>query len=387
MGFGDGTPKVETVKPSTTHPYAKPQVYPVTVEVTDKYGKTAKAALNQRVQDPKNPLPPYAQINSNPPTSKISEPVTFDASKSHDEDNKPCTNYVFDFGDGSPVVHTPKPIVKHQYQKQGTYPVKCTVTDKNGLTGTAGLTQRVVDPKKQDPTLPYAAVSSTPNDPKPKDLVTFDATKSVDCDGDPCKNYVWDFGDFTPQVRTTKPVVKHAFDKPGTYPVKCTVEDKYGKKATASCRQMVEPPIQQSSSIPPRMPPQAVLKSNPRETVPMQPVNFDASDSHDSAGNPCISYVWDFGDGTPKVNTVEPYTKHPYNESGTYSVKVTVKDKKGMTADATVNQRCREPDPEAPYAAVSSTPTNAKPSQPVTIDASESVDKNGKPCKNFVFDF
>eukprot|EP01083_Nonionella_stella_P193618 714883_1 len=49
-----------------------------------------------------------------------------------------------------------------------------------------------------------------------------------------------------------------------------------------------------------------------------------------------------------------------------------------------VNQRVREPDPEAPYAAISSTPTNPEPGKPVRIDATECVDYKGNPRKNFV---
>ncbi len=171
--------------------------------------------LNQRVNDPKNPLPPYAQLDSDPPTQNIKKPVRFDASKSHAVDKKSCVNYVFDSGDGTPTVSTPKPVVNHAYEKKASYPVKVMVSDSKGQTADAFLTQRVVDPNAQDPTLPYAAVSSTPKDPKPNEPVKFDASKSVDCDGDPVKNYVWDFGDFSPPVTTTKPVVNHAYSKPG----------------------------------------------------------------------------------------------------------------------------------------------------------------------------
>eukprot|EP01084_Bolivina_argentea_P315398 546417_1 len=388
--FGDGTPEVTTTKPFVDHPYKKAQVYPVTVTVTDKYGKKAKAGLNQRVNDPKNPLPPYAQVNSTPTTQHIKKPVVFDASKSHDGDKNPCVNYLFDFGDGTDPVSTPKPVVNHAYDKKGSYPVSVTVTDKKGQTAKAFLTQRIVDPQQADPTLPYAAVESTPKDPKPHEPVRLDASKSVDCDGDPCKNYVWDFGDFSPKVTTTQPVVKHAYSKPGTYPVKVTVTDKYNKSVPATCKTMVVPsvPVNNSAqSIAPRLPPTVILKSTPKETVPMQPVYFDASDSHDYKGQPCVSFLWDFGDNTPKVTTTEPKTKHPYKESGTYPVTVVATDRYKQTGEASVHQRVREPGPLDPYAAVSSTPNDPVPSQPVRIDATESVDHKGNPCKNFVFDF
>jgi len=91
-------------------------------------------------------LPPYAHVTSNPPDARPRQPVTFDASKSCDMDKKPCVKYVWDFGDGSPKKTTKVPTVKHPYAKPGSYPVSVEVTDKNGLTGDAFLSQRVSDP-------------------------------------------------------------------------------------------------------------------------------------------------------------------------------------------------------------------------------------------------
>merc|ERR1712087_325048 len=106
---------------------------------------------------------------------------------------------------------------------------------------------------------------------------------------------------------------------------------------------------------------------------------------------PCKSFVWDFGDGTPKTKTNGPYTQHKYENPGQYPVIVEVEDKHGQKATAMVNQRV-SPDPPynassneplnasnpartglteqhlPPYVAVQSTPTNAKPSEPVLLD-------------------
>ncbi len=119
--------------------------------------------------------------------------------------------------------------------------------------------------------------------------------------------------------------------------MKLTVTDKYGKPAKASCKTMIVPstPVNNSAnSVAPRLPPTVVLKSNPQESIPNQPVHFDASDSHDMNGNPCVQFVWDFGDDTPKVTTKHPKASHPYKESGTYTVKVIGHDKFRQTGDA-----------------------------------------------------
>ena len=350
--------------------------------------------LNQRVIDPKNPSeigPPYAQLTDNPPTTKVGQMCTFDASKSHDYQNKPCSMFVFDFGDGTMPVHSKSPQVKHAYEQRGAYPVTVDVEDKYGQKARAKVTHRVIDPELPDPTEPVANVTSTPSEAKVNEPVTFDASKSKDCDGDPCKTFTWDFGDGSPKKTTTTPVTKHPYKKPGAYPVTCTVTDKYGKKAKAGLTQRVKDPKNPSG------PPYAAVSNVPPESDIDEPVTFDASKSHDFKGDPCTKFVWDFGDKTPKVTTNTPIVQHPYSQPGSFPVKVTVYDKAGQPANATCNQRVRPPEPpfdhfndiptEPPYVAVSSTPSNAKPKQPVKFDASKSKDMDSDPCKTFIWDF
>ncbi len=86
----------------------------------DKFGETGDASLTQRVKSPyKDVGPPYASVTSSPKQSTVDEPVEFDASKSHDADNKPCTSYVWNSGDGTPKQTTDVPRTKHPYKKCG----------------------------------------------------------------------------------------------------------------------------------------------------------------------------------------------------------------------------------------------------------------------------
>ncbi len=54
--------------------------------------------------------PPYAQLTSDPSESSIGQVVYFDASKSHDFKEEPCEHFVFDFGDGSKLLHAKKEV-------------------------------------------------------------------------------------------------------------------------------------------------------------------------------------------------------------------------------------------------------------------------------------
>ena len=210
------------------------------------------------------------------------------------------------------------------------FPDFSTISNSRSYFDGIGVNQRVREP---DPLAPYAAVSSTPTNPLPSQPVRIDASESMDKNGNPCKNFVFDFGDGSPPVTSPNPVVNHAYDKPGSYPVTVTAIDRNGKKANASLTQRVKDPKN------PIGPPYANLQSNPKETYPMEPVNFDASKSHDYQNGPCKSFVWDFGDGTPKTKTNEPYTQHKYEKPGQYPVTVEVEDKFGQKAPATCTQR------------------------------------------------
>ncbi len=321
------------------HVYTEPGTYPVNVTVTDKYGKKGNANLTQQIKDPNEPdkiYPPVADVESHPHESVPKQPVIFDASNSQDFEGNPCKKFVWDFGDGTPKKTTSEPETHHPYKTAGTYPVTVEVTDKHGQSAKAGLNQRV---RPTDPEDPYVAVSSTPPIAKKKEPVTFDASKSHDMDGDPCKNYTWDFGDGSPLVHTPKPVVKHAYDEPGTYPVAVTATDKYGRKGNAALNQKVVDPKNPN----PKDPPYAHVTSDPTDAKPSQPVTFDASKSHDMNKKPCVKFVWDFGDGTPKKTTKTPTVKHAYKKPNVYPVSVQVTDKNGLTSDAFLNQRVSDP--------------------------------------------
>jgi PKD repeat protein len=58
-----------------------------------------------------------------------------------------------------------------------------------------------------------------------------------------------------------------------------------------------------------------------------QPVVFNATTSSSPAG--LVSYVWDFGDGSTGSGVI---VQHTFTVAGTYSVRLTVTDKKGQTA-------------------------------------------------------
>eukprot|EP01084_Bolivina_argentea_P150808 263322_1 len=71
------------------------------------------------------------------------------------------------------------------------------------------------------------------------ELITFNASNSVDFDGDKCKQFVFNFGDGSNTFHSTKPIVKYKYNKKGIYSVHVMVTDKYGNKSNASLQQKV----------------------------------------------------------------------------------------------------------------------------------------------------
>jgi hypothetical protein len=80
---------------------------------------------------------PVAVLTAN--TAVAGQPTAFDASASTVKYGV-ITNYAWDFGDGSPVVHTSTPTVSHTYATPGGYNPSVTETDNGGTSLTQVFT-------------------------------------------------------------------------------------------------------------------------------------------------------------------------------------------------------------------------------------------------------
>jgi len=100
---------------------------------------------------------PTAVLTATPTSGTAPLAVKFDGSGSYDPDTAPppdtIASYTFNFGDRSPAVTQPTPIISHTYSASGIYPATLTVTDSRGLqsTNTAQvvITVRGKPPKKK----------------------------------------------------------------------------------------------------------------------------------------------------------------------------------------------------------------------------------------------
>ena len=83
--------------------------------------------------------------------------------------------------------------------------------------------------------------------------------------------------------------------------------------------------------------PHAVLSVNPEYGDAPLTVSFDGSGSTDpDSGDAPAAYSWDFGDGSPAVETATPTASHTYEQAGTHTATLTVRDTKDAEDTARV---------------------------------------------------
>ena len=130
--------------------------------------------------------------------------------------------------------------------------------------------------------------------------------------------------------------------------------------------------------------PTASITASPTSGDAPLSVSFNDSGSNDPDGS-IVSYYWNFGDGTSGTGVT---AGHTYNNSGNYTVSLTVTDDDGATDSAsTVIQVTTAPVPnQAPTASFTATPTSGDAPLPVSFNASASSDPDGtivSYCWNF----
>lgn len=145
--------------------------------------------------------------------------------------------------------------------------------------------------------------------------VTFDSGKSTD-DG-VIVSRRWDFGD---GASSQEVAPRHTYTTTGDFNVRLTLTDDLG--ATAS-RSVIISVTQEPVAV-------ILVDRTTAESAPAI-INFDGSTSFDPDGEIRL-YRWDFGDGSTEVLPTVPHT---FATPGTYRVKLTVTDDKGVTGQST----------------------------------------------------
>ena len=175
--------------------------------------------------------PPIAVIMANRLTGEAPLSIAFNAS---DSTGLGTLRYFWEFGDGADS-GTPSeiPFIEHTFNDVGMYTVTLTVTDMFMQTGqTTAMVE--VTPDNQAPT---AAFTPTPERGCSPQLVSFDASASMDPDGS-IVDWAWTFGDGGMGSGET---VDHTYVGEGNYIASLTVTDDGGRSDTTGTTVTIRP--------------------------------------------------------------------------------------------------------------------------------------------------
>lgn len=211
--LGDGTTSDEE---SFSHIYNAEGNFKVVLTVTDDrgLGATANQTVQIAVLPPNVPERPPAAVIFGPTTAVAGQPFGFDASQSRAGGDYPLVSFHWDFGDGATGDGED---VSHTFNSSGNFPVTLTVTDSQGLSGSA---TQVVQVAAESDDSSLSADIEGPDRARVDQEVFLHAKAS----GDEL-HYAWNFDD---GVTAEGKDVGHTYGHRGDHRVTLTVTDKHG---------------------------------------------------------------------------------------------------------------------------------------------------------------
>lgn len=324
------------------------------------------------------PVEPIARARTENGLTSGLAPLTITFRHDDSEDPRGASmTFTWDFGDGSQNTTTDqltKPI-PHTYTVPGEYTATLTVTNSFDLSSQATLAITIKD--ALPPTVRATATPVTGVFPL---NVTFNGDQTTDPNsGTQGLDFVWDFGDGSAPVTTSK--ATHTYAASGTYRATLTVTNRpYGKSASKTIDIRVDGP-------PANLAPTAAFDVDRRSGRAPLAVRFDASRSSDPERG-ALQYAWNFGDRSP-IDTSGPIVTHSFNGVGTYNATLTVTDDKGQKDTATlaiVVTSDGASGNSAPVASITSDVTQGPAPLTVNFNASSSADPDGG-ALSYAWDF
>ncbi len=306
---------------------------------------------------------PIASFTVSPASGTTAKIFNFDASGSSDNEDENLDLQVrWDWendGEWDTDYRTLKTII-HQFLQSGTYTIVLEVKDAGDLTNTISETITV---STADPT---ASFTVDPTSGTTATIFNFDASDSSDNEDEASVLQVrWDWendGTYDTNYSTTK-TATHQYTSTGTYIVKLEVKDSDGLTNST----VVSVSVSNAA-------PTALFTINPNSGTTVTIFNFNASSSTDHEDDISVLQVrWDWeNDGTYDTNYSTTKTAtHQYTSTGTYIVKLEVKDSDGLTNTAISTVIVSN---AAPTASFTVDPTSGTTATIFNFDANSSTD-------------
>ncbi len=298
--FGDGNFATYNAPFNPKHYYAAPGTYNVSLSVGDtnscQYSVTHPVVVRAH---------PVAFFSYNTPNC-IATPVALTDLSSNTGNQGYLTQWVWNFGDGSPLVTIDfpnSPNVIHNYPNEGTYVITLTVMNSKGCGDTYSTSITVTK-------RPVAIFDFTTGC---QEETTQFSDFSNPNGGGQITAWSWNFGDAASginNISTLKNPV-HNYASSGLYNVRLIVTNQNGCKDTLqkSVNVKTRPDAEFFSSA-------GCMNSPTQFLADSTVINIAATSS----------YLWNFGDGATSANR---NTSHTYIAPGTYTVTLTITDTAG----------------------------------------------------------
>lgn len=233
------------------------------------------------------------------------------------------TNWLWDFGDTSPINTSQNP--GHNYSIAGTYIVSLVVNNNNGCKDT--VTKNVIVHSMPDAQFSFANICVGEN-------MTF-SDLSIISHPDTIQSEVWNFGDGS--VFNTNQNPSHNYAGAGTYIVQLLTVSEFGCKDSVSKTVIVNPT--------------PVVYFTADDTFGCDPLCVNFQNLSILTGSAFVK--WNLGDGSPQSTDQNPYhcfTNDSVFSAITYSVSLTVTSDSGCVGTLTKNNYISVyPNPEASF--------------------------------------
>ena len=213
--------------------------------------------------------------------------------------------YIWDYGDGTRKDTTlaPNNSVEHTYMNVGSYQLTLISIDSTtcNVSDTAYTTVRVGN-NEVKPNFTAFKIGGCQSL-----TFQFNNTTTAALPVYRSNSFLWDFGDGSPFQRAGFTTVTHTYASAGSYNVKLVVDDSVFCNAPDSIIKQIRLAVNVTARF---------------ETPQKGCVPYTAQFNNTSLGG--TDFNWDFGDGTPNSVLVSP--THIYNNTGTYTIKLTAID-------------------------------------------------------------
>jgi len=288
--FGDGTYSTEK---NPVHVYKKSGKYSVTLTLNETGNKTA-VTKSSYITVSNGFEAPVAAFSASPASGKTPLTVSFT-----DQSTGSPTSRKWNFGDDTRST-AENPV--HTYDKAGLYSVTLTVSNEKGSNTLTKTGYIIVSNVLNGPAANFSAPLTSGKAP---------LTVSFSGQGKGSQtSWKWYFGDGN---NSTEKNPVYTYNKSGLYSVRLTASNEKGsntltKTGYIAVSTVLNTPVSRFSASP------ASGKA---------PLTVSFTDQ--STGSP-TSWKWYFGDGS---NSTEKNPVHTYNESGLYSVSLTISNANG----------------------------------------------------------